>query len=105
LTIFGYYIIYFMNLYSIEKTPQQVLIDLAEKSRKLRKEKKMTQEELASRCTVSLGSIKRFERSGQVALASLLKIAFVLDRLNEFESLFLTSDKTEIEKLFKGNGR
>lgn len=94
-----------MNPYSIEKTPQQVLKELAEKSRHLRREGKMSQQELADRSSVSLGSVKRFERSGQIALESLLKIAFVLERLNEFESLFQFSDKREIEKLFSTHGR
>jgi len=36
---------------------------------------------------VSHGSLKRFEHSGQIALESLLKLAFVLECLEDFGSL------------------
>ena len=35
-----------------------------------------------------MGSLKRFEKSGQISLDSLLKIAFTLKSLAEFEQLF-----------------
>ncbi len=43
-----------------------------------------TQDGLSSRSGVSLGSLKRFEKSGQISLKSLLKLAVILDCLNEF---------------------
>ena len=48
----------------------------------------ITQKELANQSGVSLGSIKRFETSHQIALHSLLKIALVLDATAEFQQLF-----------------
>lgn len=46
-----------------------------------------TQTECATRSGVSLGSLKRFERTGQISLESLLKLAFVLECLGEFEGV------------------
>jgi len=67
-----------MNPYSIEKTPLDVLELLAQKVKLLRKERKMSQAELARRSKVSLGSYKRFETTGHISLDSLLRIAFIL---------------------------
>ena len=52
-----------------------------------RKQMKLTQQVLATRSGVSLGSLKRFESSGQISLESLLKLAFVLECLGEFGGL------------------
>ncbi len=67
----------------------------------LRKQKKYSQEEMAQRSNDSLGSYKRFERTGQISIESFLRIAFVLERLNEFDSLFVPNNQKELEKLFR----
>ncbi|MFA9187023.1 helix-turn-helix domain-containing protein [Flavobacterium magnesitis] len=91
-----------MKNYSINKTPLQVQIELAERLRKIRKDKKISQSELAAKSGVSLGSIKRFEHTGEIALASLLKLAHLFDKLDDFNSIFKSDDNLkEIEKLFK----
>jgi transcriptional regulator with XRE-family HTH domain len=46
-----------------------------------------TQEEIATRAGVSWSSFKRFEREGLIALDSLLRIALVLECLDDFEKL------------------
>ena len=46
-----------------------------------------TQTECATRSGVSLGSLKRFERTGQISLESLLKLAFVLECLGDFDGV------------------
>ena len=90
-----------MNLFSIEKNPTDIRKELAQRTRILRKERKMSQSELAQRANVSLGSYKRFESSGQISLDSLLKIAFILGKLNDFETVFQPNKHKDIEKLFK----
>ena len=62
-------------------TPQEVMQNIKTKFRQRRKELKYTQKELSERSGVSLGSLKRFESSGQISLESLLKLALVLDCL------------------------
>jgi len=91
-----------MKNYSINKTPNQVQSELAERFKKLRKSKKIAQATLANKSGVSLGSLKRFEQSGQISLESLLKLAHLFDRLDDFDAVFtIKEDLKEIEKLFK----
>ena len=90
-----------MNPFSIDKNPTDILKELAQRTRALRKEHKMSQSELAQRANVSLGSYKRFESSGHISLDSLLKIAFILRKLNDFETVFQSNKNKDLEKLFK----
>lgn len=48
----------------------------------------MTQADLAARSGVALGTLKRFERLGEVSLSSLLALAEALDALDGFHGLF-----------------
>ena len=90
-----------MNPFSIDKNPTDILKELAQRTRTLRKELKMSQSELAQRANVSLGGYKRFETSGHVSLDSLLKIAFILGKLGDFETVFQSNKNKDFEKLFK----
>ncbi len=74
------------------KTPLEVMHDLGFKCKALRLEANLTQSGLASRSGVSLGSIKRFENSGEISLKSLLNIALVLRRLGDFDNIFSVPD-------------
>lgn len=90
-----------MGKYSINKVPSDILISIAQNVSKLRKEKGWTQRDLAKKSGVSFGSIKRFERSGQISFESLLKIVEALNRLSEFENLLILSkDNQRIKQLF-----
>ena len=48
----------------------------------------LTQADLAARSGVPLGTLKRFERLGEVSLSSLLALAEALDALEGFHGLF-----------------
>ena len=61
--------------------------DFALKIRKIRRKKKISQEQLWYLSGVSLGSIKRFERTGDISFASLVKILKTLDLLDEFKNV------------------
>lgn len=65
----------------------------------MRKRKKITQKQLAARSGVSLGSLKRFEQSGEISLQSLTKIAIALDVENELEGLFDNVPFASIEEV------
>lgn len=78
------------------KTPIEMAEKLAEKFKNLRLFKKYTRKTLAKMSGVPESTIKHFETTGKVSLVSLLKIAFVLDAVNEFERLF---DLPKIETL------
>ncbi len=86
-----------INLY--QKTWTEINNDIAQKIVRLRKRKKITQKQLAARSGVSLGSLKRFEQSGEISLQSLTKIAIALDVENELEDLFNNVPFTSIEEV------
>jgi transcriptional regulator with XRE-family HTH domain len=90
-----------MTKFGIEKKPFDIIKELAEKHKVLRKQAGLTQHELAMRSGVSLGSVKRFEHTGQISLESLLKMVQILNRINDF-GLILNSDHNlkQIDKLF-----
>lgn len=69
------------NILSINK-------ELAIRIRTRRKEAKLSQIELSGKSGVSLGSLKRFENSGEISLSSLIKLAFALGYENDFSPLF-----------------
>ena len=85
----------------ITKNPTDVLQEVAERFQKLRKQHNYSQQQMAERSGVSFGSIKRFERTGLISLDSLVKLAHVLDTLEQFDTLFQAKeDISHIEKLF-----
>lgn len=86
-----------INLY--QKTWTEINNDIAQKIVRLRKRKKITQKQLAARSGVSLGSLKRFEQSGEISLQSLTKIATALDVENELEDLFNNVPFASIEEV------
>jgi transcriptional regulator with XRE-family HTH domain len=88
-------------MYSLSSTPTDISKALAERHKALRKHLKISQAEMAERSGVSLGSLKRFEGTGQISLESLLKLAHLTNRLGDFEAVFqITEDQSNIEKLF-----
>ena len=86
-----------INLY--QKTWTEINNDIAQKIVRLRKRKKITQKQLAARSGVSLGSLKRFEQSGEISLQSLTKIAIALDVEIELEVLFINVPFASIEEV------
>jgi transcriptional regulator with XRE-family HTH domain len=71
----------------LPKTPADMLREISQRFKTRRKALKLTQKELSQKSGVSLGSIKRFEQSGQIAFESLLKLALVLECLEDFEGV------------------
>lgn len=92
--------------FGLNKKPVDVLQEIAQRHKVLRKQWGYTQSELARRSGVSLGSLKRFETTGQISLESLLLLSDVLNRLNDFDALFRPIENLEaIEKLFSDKTR
>lgn len=92
-----------INLY--QKTWTEINNNIAQKIVRLRKRKKITQKQLAARSGVSLGSLKRFEQSGEISLQSLTKIAIALDVENELEDLFNNVPFASIEEVINEQTR
>ena len=73
--------------------PSSIALLLKDKFKQRRLSLELTQEGLALRSGVSLGSLKRFEATGQISLESLLKLSLVLECLNDF--LLIANEKKE----------
>lgn len=78
------------------QTPHDMQLTLAGKARRRRLDLNMTQAELAERSGVSLGSLRRFERCGEISLASFLALAQVLGELAEFGRLFMEPERRSL---------
>lgn len=88
-----------MNSFDFFKSPQDVNLSVAKRMSTRRKEKKITQVQLSAYSDVSLGSIKRFERTGEISLSSLIKIAFALGCQDDFDALFAKKGYASIEEV------
>lgn len=69
-------------------TPYEVQVQIAKRAKEKRLALNLTQKTLSDRSGVSFGVVKKFERTGKISLESLLKLALVLDALEEFVHLF-----------------
>ena len=88
-------------MYSLEPTPLEICVSISKRHKKLRKKLSLSQAEMAERSGVSLGSLKRFENTGKISLESLLKLAHLIGRLEDFDTVFQPGDDlNEVEKLF-----
>lgn len=88
-----------MNTFSFLRSPGDINLEIAKRMRARRKELKITQAQLSVQADVSLGSLKRFERLGEISLSSLIKIAFVLGCENDFDALFSKKNYRSIQEV------
>ena len=77
-----------IDVFNLQKTPRQHVESVASRAAKRRKELGLTQAELAKRASVSLGSLRRFEQTGQVSFESLVRICIALGCEDDLDSLF-----------------
>ena len=85
-----------------QKTAPEINIDIAKRMVAIRKRRKISQKELAKRSGVSLGSLKRFEQTGEISLLSLTKISIALELDEEMENLFSEVPFNSIEEIING---
>lgn len=81
------------------KFPEEIARDIAKAEKQKRKKRKLTQTELSQRAGVSLGSLKRFEQTGEISFVSLLKLAAVLDETEQFTGLFQQREYSSIQEV------
>lgn len=87
-----------MNSYSLH-TPEKVAASLAERLRELRLASGLKQATLAERAGISLGSLRRFEQSGQASFELVLRLAWALGRLDDFADLLSASQPQSLAQL------
>lgn len=88
-----------MRDYQIFMAPDEMNQQIAQRMRERRKEKHLTQATLSKRADVSLGSLKRFEQTGEISLSSLIKIAFALGCEDDFHHLFAKKGYSSIQEV------
>jgi len=69
-------------------TPTEITAQIAARAKRLRLSRDLTQAGLSARSGVPLGTLKHFERTGQIALLSLVKLAVALNADRELGLLF-----------------
>ena len=85
------------------ETAEELDQKLAQRVRNIRRRRSISQEKLASISGVSLGSVKRFETSGQISLISLTRIAIALDLADELRNLFMQAPYKDIQEVINEN--
>lgn len=82
--------------------PEKVAEQLAVRCRELRLANQWKRETLAARSGVTHASLKRFENSGKGSLETVLKIAYALGRLNDFNEILKPHEAQTISELEAG---
>jgi transcriptional regulator with XRE-family HTH domain len=80
-------------------TPEEMASSLAGRFQQLRLMRKWKQSTLAQRAGISLASLRRFEQTGEISLKGLLRLAFALRRLSDFESILQLPPAASINEL------
>lgn len=83
------------------RTPKEIDKLIAERVRNVRKRRKISQKKLSEKSGVSLGSVKRFESTGDISLVSLTKIAIALEMEGDLEGLFENVPYLSIEEVIR----
>ena len=89
-----------MNGY-VWETAEEISLRMAKRISRIRKRRGVTQEQLSEMSGVSFGSVKRFERTGQISLLSLTKLAIALDCADEIRHLFENVPYGSIEEVIR----
>jgi len=78
---------------------EDVALELASRAKSRRLAQSLTQEGLASRSGVSFGTLKKFERTGRIALVSFIRLVIALDDEAALESLLLEKKFSSLDEV------
>ena len=81
------------------ETPEEINKNLAKRIRNIRRRRRISQERLSEISGVSLGSVKRFESTGNISLLSLTRISIALDLADEIRNIFAEVPYQSIEEV------
>lgn len=78
---------------------ENVALELALRVKSRRLAQSLTQEGLAGRSGVSFGTLKKFERTGRIALVSFIRLVIALDDEAALESLLLEKKFSSLDEI------
>lgn len=81
------------------KVPSDICIIVATQVKCRRLELNLTQGGLSARAGVNIETYRKFERTGEISLHNLVKLAFALEALANFELLFVQPQFQSIDAL------
>lgn len=80
-------------------TANEIDLQLAKRIRTIRRRRKITQSKISEMSGVSLGSVKRFEQTGEISLVSLTKITMALGIEDELKNIFSSVPYISLEEI------
>lgn len=80
-------------------SPNDVAMNISAKVKARRLELNLTQEGFAARAGLKFATYRRFEQVGEISLRGLLQIAFALNALSDFESLFAQKQYQSLDEV------
>lgn len=86
-----------------KENPESILKEIAHRVKSQRLALNLTQQSLAKRSDVTLPSYRRFETTGEISLRSLVKIAIVLDAVDDFQKLFSQKQFSNLDEVIAAN--
>ena len=84
------------------KSPRDVQLEVAARVKERRLELNLTQEGLAKRADIKLPTYRKFEQTGEISFRGILKLAFVLDMIQDFDSVFTKKQYASMEEVING---
>jgi len=91
--------------------PSEICKSVAQRVKSRRLELNLTQSGLAARAGVNIETYRKFERTGEISLLNLVKLAISLDVTTDFTALFAQKqyqsldDLLEVEKSIRKRGQ
>lgn len=77
-------------------------LEISQRFKTIRKNRKVSQQRLSELSGVSYASIRRFEKTGDVSLASLVKLALALQLYDDLDNLFkIQKEYKSIEEVIR----
>jgi len=83
----------------------EIALEVAARLKSRRLAQQLTQEGLARRSGVPLGTLKKFERSGQIAFVSFIRLAIALKDEGALENLLLEEEFASLDELLERDKR
>lgn len=83
------------------KMPAEMRWELRDRFRKRRKEAGYSQEKIAEKSGVSLGSVKRFEQTGEISLTSFCKLLDAIGYLYDLDEVMKRPTYRSLDEMQK----